>query len=148
MTAVQPIEGITPQALWTAASVVLALAGIAIIVFKIIEFAQGQKDRKAQKEALGGKGLTDEIADKVMDALTPRLSKIEDKLSIDKQRLDSHELRLNEQEGTLRRISRDTEQIMDVLDGMLMYFISENDNDGLKAVKTDLDHYKNTRVRA
>ena len=148
MTAVQPIEGITPGALWTTAGVLLALAGIAIIVFKIVEFVQGQKDRKAQKEALGGKGLTDEIADKVMEALTPRLSKIEDKLSIDKQRLDSHELRLNEQEGTLRRISRDTEQIMDVLDGMLMYFISENDNDGLKEVKAGLDHYKNTRVRA
>ena len=35
---VQPIEGITPSALWTTASVLLGLAGIAIIVFKIVEF--------------------------------------------------------------------------------------------------------------
>ena len=48
---VQPIEGITPSALWTTASVLLGLAGIAIIVFKIVEFRwkKRQKDRRRWK---------------------------------------------------------------------------------------------------
>lgn len=145
VTEVQPIEGITPGALWTTAGVLLALAGIAIIVFKIIEFVQGQKDRKEHREALGGKGLTDQIADKVMANLAPRLEKIERKLSTDKERLDSHELRLNDQDKSLRKISKDTEQIMNVLDGLLMHFISGDDKDMLKNVKDELDRYKNSR---
>jgi len=142
---VQPIEGITPDGLWTTAGVLIGLAGIAIIVFKIIEFYWKAKDRKAKSKELDGKSLTDVIADKVMAKMTEKLDRIEGKLSADKERLDSHEKRLNEQERALGKLCEDTEQIMNVLDGMLMHFISGNDTETLKTVKLELDHYKNKR---
>lgn len=145
MQQVQPIEGITPDGLWTTAGVLIGLAGIAIIVFKIIEFYWKAKDRKAKSKELDGKSLTDVIADKVMAKMTEKLDRIEGKLSADKERLDSHEKRLNEQERALGKLCEDTEQIMNVLDGMLMHFISGNDTETLKTVKIELDHYKNKR---
>lgn len=145
MQQVQPIEGITPDGLWTTAGVLIGLAGIAIIVFKIIEFYWKAKDRKAKSKELDGKSLTDVIADKVMAKMTEKLDRIEGKLSADKERLDSHEKRLNEQERALGKLCEDTEQIMNVLDGMLMHFISGNDTETLKTVKLELDHYKNKR---
>jgi len=141
----QPIEGITPNALWTTVGVLVAAAGIAVIVTKLVQFYWAAKDRKERSRLSEGTGVTDEIADKVLAKLAPRLDKIEQKLASDKERLDSHETRLNEQERSLKKISKDTEQIMNVLDGMLMHFISGNDTDRLRAVKTDLDRYKSGR---
>lgn len=145
MTMAQPIEGITPNALWTTVGVLVAAAGIAVIVTKLVQFYWAAKDRKQKNRINEGTGVTDEIADKVLAKLAPRLDKIEAKLASDKERLDSHERRLNEQELSLRKISRDTEQIMNVLDGMLMHFISGNDVEHLKNVKSDLDRYKSGR---
>ena len=141
----QPIEGITPNALWTTVGVLIALAGIAVIVTKLIVFYWAAKDRKKDNRITQGMGITDEIAEKVLAKLAPRLDKIETKLASDKERLDSHERRLNEQERSLQKISRDTEQIMNVLDGMLMHFISGNDIDHLRTVKGELDRYKSGR---
>ena len=141
----QPIEGITPNALWTTVGVLVAAAGIAVIVTKLVQFYWAAKDRKERSRLSEGTGVTDEIADKVLAKLAPRLDKIEQKLASDKERLDSHETRLNEQERSLKKIGKDTEQIMNVLDGMLMHFISGNDTDRLRAVKTDLDRYKSGR---
>lgn len=142
---VQPIEGITPEALWNFVLVALALCAVIVLVYKVVEIFRKEQERKKRQNDLQGNDLTDVIAEKVMEKLTPKLEKIEGKLNTDKERLDSHELRLNEQERTYQRVAKDTEQIMDVLDGMLMHFISGNDKEKLKEVKTNLDHYKNGR---
>ena len=142
---VQPIEGITPEALWNFILVALALCAVIVLVYKVVEIFRKEQERKKRQNDLQGNDLTDVIAEKVMEKLTPKLEKIEGKLNADKERLDSHELRLNEQERTYQRVAKDTEQIMDVLDGMLMHFISGNDKEKLKEVKTNLDHYKNGR---
>ena len=42
-------------------------------------------------------------------------------------------------------VKNDLAQVMDVLDGLLMHFISGNDKEKLKSVKADLDHYKSRR---
>lgn len=62
-----------------------------------------------------------------------------------KSRLDKVEERLDRGEELFDRITRDNGQIMDVLDGLLMHFISGNDKEKLREVKADLDRYKNHR---
>lgn len=148
MNQVQPIEGITPTALWNTVIVLLGLCAVVVLVYKVIEIARKEHERKETKAKLNGKDLTDEIADKVMNKLAPRLEKIEEKLSADKERLDSHERRLNQNESDLDRIGQNTEKILDAMDGLLMHFISGNDTEMLKQVKKDLDHYKNSKVSA
>ena len=68
-----------------------------------------------------------------------------------KQRIDTLETemeevqeRLTQGENNFAMIRKDTGQIMDVLDGLLLHFISGNDKEKLKSVKQELDHYKNT----
>ena len=148
MANVQPIEGITPTSLWNAVVVLLGLCAVVVLVYKVIEIARKEHERKEKKAKLNGKDLTDEIADKVIDKLAPRLEKIEGKLSTDKERLDSHERRLNQNESDMERISQNTEKILDAMDGLLMHFISGNDTEKLKEVKKELDHYKNSKVSA
>jgi len=143
---VQPIEGITPAMLWNFVLVLLGLCAVVILIYKVIEILRKEHERKVKKEQLAGKDLTDDIADKVIAKLEPKFEKIEEKLASDKERLDSHERRLNANEDTLDRIGENTEKMLDVMDGLLMHFISGNDTEKLKMVKADLDHYKNSKV--
>lgn len=142
---VQPIEGITPDMLWIALIVLIGAATLYVLYGKVRDTYWSGKKKKQEEKKLSGTDLTEEIANKVLSKLVPRLDKIDAKLAKDKERLDSHEMRLNEQEKGLQRISRDNAQIMDVLDAMLMHFITGNGQDHLKAVKNDLDRYKNSR---
>ena len=146
MAEVKPIEGITPTMLWNFILVALGLCTVVVLVYKVIEIARKEHDRKERKNKLSGKDLTDEIAEKVIGKLAPQFQKIEDKLSADKERLDSHERRLNKNEDDLQRIGENTEKLLDAMDGLLMHFISGNDTDKLKSVKEELDRYKNSKV--
>lgn len=85
----QPIEGITPSSLWTTASVLLGLAGIAIIVFKIIEFKWKYNEHKQEEHAKGQKPV--ENLDARLKNIEERLDSIDDKLSSDKHRLEALE---------------------------------------------------------
>lgn len=143
---VQPIEGITPTMLWNFVLVALGLCAVVILVYKVIEIARKEHERKVRRQQLNGRDLTDEIADKVMAKMEPKFQAIEDKLSKDKERLDSHERRLNKNEADLERIGENTEKILDAMDGLLMHFISGNDVEKLRSVKQELDHYKNSKV--
>ena len=142
----QPIEGITPAMLWNFVLVALGLCAVVILVYKVIEIARKEHERKVKNKQLNGKDLTDEIADKVMAKLKPQFDRIDEKLASDKERLDSHERRLNKNESELDRIGENTEKILDAMDGLLMHFISGNDVEKLRNVKTELDHYKNSTV--
>jgi hypothetical protein len=149
MTAsVQPIEGITPAMLWNFVLVLLGLCAIVVLVYKVIEIMRKEHDRKVKKQKLDGKDLTDEIADKVMEKMKPQFDRIDEKLASDKERLDSHERRLNQNDADLDRIGENTEMLLDAMDGLLMHFISGNDKEKLKNVKAELDHYKNSKVIA
>lgn len=143
---VQPIEGITPAMLWNFVLVLLGLCAVVILVYKVIEIIRKEHERKQQKAQLNGKDLTDEIADKVLEKLKPQLEKIDEKLASDKERLDSHERRLNKDEADLDRIGENTEKILDAMDGLLLHFITGNSVENLRQVKSELDHYKNSKV--
>ena len=143
---VQPIEGITPAMLWNFVLVLLGLCAVVILIYKVIEIARKEHERKKQQQQLNGRDLTDQIADKVMAKLSPQLKKIDEKLASDKSRLDSHERRLNKNEADLDRIEENTEKLLDAMDGLLMHFITGNSMESLKKVKSELDHYKNSKV--
>lgn len=146
--ATKPIEGITPDMIWNALIVLITIGTLYVLYGKVRDTYWSGKKKKQDERKLAGKDLTDEIADKVLEKLNPRLDKIEGKLTADKERLDGHEARLNEQERVYFRAAKDMEQVMDVLDGLLMHFISGNDTERLREVKSNLDRYKNGRWKA
>ena len=111
-------------------TILLVLAVILLIANTISSLNKGRKD---WNELSGTDRRNQEIA-----GLKERVSKLESSVA-------SVEKRLEEGEKNFGKISEDTEQIMNVLDGMLMHFISGNDREKLRSVKDELDHYKNSR---
>lgn len=111
-------------------TILLALAVILLIANTISTLNKGRKDFR---ELTGTDRRNQEITE-----IKGRLSTCENDISGIKSRLDRGE-------ENFGKISKDTEQIMNVLDGMLMHFISGNDREKLRSVKEELDHYKNAR---
>lgn len=111
-------------------TVLLALAVVLLIANTITTLNKGKKD---WSELSGADRRNQEIA-----AIKNRVTALETSMSAVEQRL-------TEGENNFEKIRKDTGQIMDVLDGLLLHFISGNDREKLKSVKQDLDHYKNTR---
>lgn len=86
METIQPIEGITPGALWTTLYVLLALCLIIITVYKVVEIIRKERERKQARRP----ELADEISGKVLEKLEPRLAEIDRKLANDKALIDNH----------------------------------------------------------
>ena len=86
METIQPIEGITPGALWTTLYVLLALCLIVITVYKVVEIIRKERERKQARRP----ELADEISGKVLEKLEPRLADIDRKLANDKALIDNH----------------------------------------------------------
>ena len=103
---VQPIEGITPSALWTTASVLLGMAGVAIIVFKIVEFRWKWQDRKQSEKAKGQEPVED--LDARLKNIESRLNSIDDKLSSDKRRLEALERQQDDADEGFRVLCKAT----------------------------------------
>ena len=103
---VQPIEGITPSALWTTASVLLGLAGVAIIVFKIVEFRWKWVDRKQTEKAKGQAPV--ENLDARLKSIESRLNSIDEKLSSDKRRLETLERQQDDADEGFRVLCKAT----------------------------------------
>jgi hypothetical protein len=82
----EPIEGITPQALWTALYVLVAVCGLIVLWDKVRAVFAGVRERKQAKRP----ELADEISDKVLKKLEPRFADIDRKLANDKARIDDH----------------------------------------------------------
>lgn len=147
MSQVQPIEGITPSSLWTTVGVLLGLAGIAIVVFKIIEFYWKAKDRKDEHKQLDGKGVTDVIAEKVMAKLEPRLEDMEKKLTADKNRLDNHEASIRSLNSSIDSIKDGMQVTADALSAILDHELHNGNTDQMQKARDELQKYTNGLIK-
>lgn len=129
---VQPIEGITPSSLWTTASVLLGLAGIAIIIFKIVEFKWKYNDRKQSKHAEGQKPV--ENLDARLRNIETRLNSIDDKLSSDKRRLEALERQQDDADEGFRVLCKATLALLNNV-------LHNGNGDEMKAAQKDLEKY-------
>ena len=109
------------------------LLGLAVLLLLANIISTLNKGRKDLRELTGADRRSQEISE-----IKGRITACENELNEVKGRLD-------EGEKNFGKISKDTEQIMNVLDGLLMHFISGNDKEKLRSVKEELDHYKNAR---
>ena len=119
-----------PEVKLSGETILVIIAGIVIIAEIISAIAKG---KQGWGEISGRNQRAAEMA-----TINTRLDNLESDMQ-DCQR------RLNEGDGNFRTVKNDLAQVMDVLDGLLMHFISGNDKEKLKSVKADLDHYKSRR---
>lgn len=113
------LEGLLPSDVWNTLVVLLALFGIGIAVFKGIVMIREEIEKHNKKKNINKKDVTDEIADKVMEQLTPQIDEkfksfeekidekiadIDVKLSSDKADISSHTRQLNDHESRVSRL--------------------------------------------
>ena len=55
----QTIEGITPAMLWTFCVVLVGLLALVVLVYKVVEIARKEHERRVNKEQLNGQDITE-----------------------------------------------------------------------------------------
>ncbi len=144
---VQPIEGITPTMLWNFVLVLVGLAALIVLFYKIVEIMRKEHDRKEQKNQLSDKGLTDEIADKVLEKLEPRFQDIEKKLDTDKNRLDNHEANIKMLSSSISAVTEGMAVTCDALTAILDHELHNGNDDHMQKARDDLQKYTNGLIK-
>lgn len=116
------IEGITPGMVWIALAVGVALLALYVLYGKARQTYRDEKKAKKKEEQetqLQDIDITDKIADKVIQKLTPQIDKkfeefsksfdekfndIDDKLASDKEDIKSHTTQLNDHESRVSKL--------------------------------------------
>lgn len=116
---VQKIEGISPAMLWTFMVVLVGLATLFVLGYKVVEILRKEHQRKLDRQQLNGQDITDKIANKVMEKLTPQIEEkfnkfeqsfdkkfeeIDKKLSEEQKDIESHATQLNDHENRVGRL--------------------------------------------
>ncbi len=143
MSQYKPIEGITPEMLWNTILVLLGICAIVILVYKVIEIARKEHERKELRHTQSGKDLTDVIADKVLEKLAPKFEEIDKKLSADKDRLDNHEASLREIRGSNEIIRDGLKVSCEALTAVLDHELSDGNTEQMEKARNDLREYTN-----
>lgn len=102
------IEGISPSMLWNFMVVLVGLAALVVLGYKVVEIFRKEHERRMQRQQLNGQDITDRIADKVMEKLQPELDKkfaeIDKRFAADKENIDLHTRQLNAFENRVSRL--------------------------------------------
>ncbi len=113
------LEGLLPVDLWNFIVVGLALFGIVVAVVKGIGVIRDEMKKHKEKKEMNKVGVTDEIANKVMEKLTPQIDtkfkefsdsfdkkfdEIDRKLDNDKETLGLHTTQLNDHESRVSKL--------------------------------------------
>lgn len=142
---VQQIEGISPQMLWTFLIVLVGLATLFILGYKVIEILRKEHERKTQKQQLTGNDITDQIATKVMEKLQPKLdekfSEIDRKLAADKELIDLHTRQLNAHEDRVKKLEEGNKALCHGIFALLNHEVTGNSIDKLKRAETAMKNY-------
>jgi archaellum component FlaC len=147
MSEVKPIEGITPTMLWNFFLVLLGLCAIVVLVYKVVEIMRKEHERKELKAKKGGKDLTDEIADKVIEKLNDRLTKIEEKLGKDKDRLDNHENTIKSINNSLEAIKEGMEVSCNAIAEVLDHELHNGNGEQMQRASDELRKYSTGLIR-
>jgi len=141
----QAIEGITPGMLWTFLVVLVGLMALVVLGDKVAEVFRKARKRKQDNDELQGMDITDRIAEKVMEKLTPQLdekfAEIDRKLAADKEAIDLHTSELNAQKGRVDQLDNDNKALLHGMSALLSHSINGNSTDRLKKTQTAMTNY-------
>lgn len=135
------IEGISPSMLWTFCVVLVGLCALFIMGYKVYEICKKIK----QSKQLNGQDITDRIADKVIEKLTPQIdakfADINRKLSDDKELLTMHTTQLNAQKDRVDRLDNDTRALLHGVSALLNHIATGNNVDKIKKTNATMNNY-------
>lgn len=143
------IEGITPEMLWIFFVVLVGIMALVVLGDKVLDVFRNAKKRRKERNELEGQDITDRIADKVLEKLTPTLDAkfdeiaknfedVDRKLAADKEIIEIHTSQLNAQKDRVDRLDDDTKALLHGMSALLSFDITARNGDGdSKLVKTN-----------
>ena len=141
----QAIEGITPAMLWTFLVVLVGLMALVVLGDKVADVFRKAKKRKKEETELTETDITERIADKVMEQLTPKLdekfAEIDRKLANDRNDLVMHTNQLNATTARVDRLDNDSKALLHGMSALLSHSINGNSTDRLKRTQTAMNNY-------
>lgn len=149
---VQKIEGISPDMIWTFLVVAVGLMALIVLGDKVLDVYRNAKKRKKERTELEGQDITERIADKVLEKLTPTLDEkfgeinrqfeeVDRKLAADKEAIELHTAQLNAQQGRVDRLDNDTRALLHGVSALLGHQVDGNSVDKLKRTNDAMKNY-------
>ena len=130
----QPIEGITPEAIWTFLAVLVGLAALYVLYGKV-------RETYAKNKQMKDPGLADEISKKVMEKLEPRFQEINRKLANDKTIIDEHTLKIADITRQNDTIESGQRVLCRGVLALLSHEINGNSDDKLREAWAGINNY-------
>ncbi len=135
------IEGLTPSILWITLAGIVGILGVALIIFKVIEFTWKVKDRRVNHTKESDTDLTEDIAQKVMEKMEPKFEEINKKLKADKDRLDNHEETIKSFRTSQKILTDGMSVTCDALMAILDHELHNGNSDQMQKARDDLHKY-------
>jgi len=139
------LEGLLPTDIWNALIVLLILFGVFIAVFKGVTMIRDEIQKSMDKKALKGDDITDRIANKVIEQLTPKLdekfAEIDRKLAADKEAIDLQMSQLNAQKDRVDRLDNDNRALLHGMSALLGHIATGNSIDRVKKTNATMNNY-------
>ena len=136
----QPIEGITPQTLWTFLGVLVGLGALIVLADKVMDVWRKHKARK-KIESGPESQLAEEISKKVLEKLEPRFQEIDRKLNNDKVRLDDQAQRLAALGSRNDTLEAGQKAMCRGVLALLSHEINGNSTDKLREAQSDINDF-------
>ena len=141
----QTIEGITPGMLWTFLVVLVGLMALVVLGDKVAEVFRKARKRKQDHDELQGMDITDRIAEKVMEKLTPQLdekfAEIDRKLAADKEAIDLHTSELNAQKSRVDQLDNDNKALLHGMSALLSHEATGNSIEKITKANDAMKNY-------
>jgi len=136
----QPIEGITPDMLWTALIVLVGVCGLIVLGDKVADVWRKHQARK--KIASGPESqLADEISKKVMEKLEPRFADIDRKFANDKQLLETHTRQIGDMNKRVDSLETGQKAQCRGILALLNHELHNGNSDEMVEAKKEIDNY-------
>lgn len=144
------IEGISPYMLWIFLVVLVGIMALIVLGDKVLDVFRNAKRRRQEQSELNGQDITDRIATKVIEKLTPTLDskfdEIERKFAADKEMLEMHTTQLNAHQDRVDRLDNDTKALLHGMSALLSHQVTGNSIEKLQKTYTATNNYLIDRV--
>lgn len=140
MIQMQPIEGITPDMLWTALIVLVGVCGLIVLGDKVADVWRKHQARK-QISAGPESQLAEAISKKVIEKMEPRFADIDRKFANDKQLLETHTRQIGELNKRVDGLETGQKAQCRGILALLNHELHNGNSDEMEAAKKGMDNY-------
>ena len=136
----QPIEGITPDMLWTALIVLVGVGGLIVLGDKVMDV---WRKHQARKQISSGpeSQLAEAISKKVIEKMEPRFADIDRKFANDKQLLETHTRQIGELNKRVDGLETGQKAQCRGILALLNHELHNGNSDEMEAAKKGMDNY-------